>query len=101
MKDILDSGIPQETADFILVLYQTRVQKSAHPMGTYISLTSLQESYRDFSPCIFIISLDYVLRKALDPNTELGYPNINVPVTKKSRCGLQTMPDDLADPTDR
>ena len=91
MRDILLAyGIPKEVVNAIMILYiNTRVW-SDHLMDTPLSLR-LQPAFckvDTIAPFLFIICLDYVLRKSIDCNTELGltiterkstrYPAVNI-----------------------
>ena len=76
MKEILSAyGISKVTVDAIMMLYQnTRSMVRSHDGDTkffYIIAGVLQGD--TLAPFIFIICLDYVLRKALDKNIELGF----------------------------
>ena len=76
MKEILIAyGIPKETVDAITMLYQdTRsMVRSRHGDTDLFDITAgvLQGDTR--APYISIICLDYVLRKALDKNNDLGF----------------------------
>ena len=85
MKEILSAyGIPKETVDAIMIMYQDTQSMVRSPDGDTdffdISAGVLQGD--TLAPYIFIICLDYVLRKALDKNNELGFT-----LTKqKSKC---------------
>ena len=76
MKEILSAyGIPKETVDAIMIMYQDTHSMVRSPDGDTdffdISAGVLQGD--TLAPYIFIICLDYVLRKALDKNNELGF----------------------------
>ena len=76
MKEILSAyGIPKETVDAIMIMYQDTRSMVCSPDGDtdffHISAGVLQGD--TLAPYIFIICLDYVLRKALDKNNELGF----------------------------
>ena len=76
MKEILSAyGIPKETVDAIMIMYQDTQSMVRSPDGDTdffdISAGVLQGD--TLAPYIFIICLDYVLRKALDKNNELGF----------------------------
>ena len=76
MKEILISyGIPKETVDAIMMLYQDTHSMVRSPGGDTesfdINAGVLQGD--TLAPFIFIICLDYVLRKALDKNKQLGF----------------------------
>ena len=76
MKEILSAyGVPKETVDAIIILYQDTCSMVRSPDGDTdffdISAGVLQGD--TLAPYIFIICLDYVLRKALDKNNELGF----------------------------
>ena len=76
MKDILLAyGIPQETVDAIMMLYQNTRAMVRSPDGDtdLFNITAGVLQGDTLAPYIFIICLDYVLRKALDSNTELGF----------------------------
>ena len=71
MKEILSAyGIPKETEDAIMIMYQDTQSMVRSPDGDTdffdISAGVLQGD--TLAPNIFIICLDYVLRKALDKN---------------------------------
>ena len=75
MRDILIAyGIPQETVDAIMMLYQDTCSMVRSPDGNTeffdIIVGVLQGD--TLAPYIFIICLDNVLRRALDENKELG-----------------------------
>ena len=76
MKEILLAyGIPNETVDAIMMLYQNTKSKICSPGGDAdffnITVGVLQGDTLD--PYIFIICLNYILRKALEINIELGF----------------------------
>ena len=75
MKEILSAyGIPKETVDAIMIMYQDTRSMVRSPDGDTdffdISAGVLQGD--TLAPYVFIICLDYVLRKALHKNNELG-----------------------------
>ena len=85
MKEILSAyGIPKETVDAIMIMYQDTRSMVCSPDGDTdffdISAGVLQGD--TLAPYIFIICLDYVLRKALDKNNELGF----ILAKRKSKC---------------
>ena len=76
MKEILSAyGVPKETVDAIMILYQDTCSMVRSPDGDTdffdISAGVLQGD--TLAPYIFIICLDYILRKAPDKNNELGF----------------------------
>ena len=76
MKEILSAyGVPKETVDAIMILYQDTCFMVRSPDGDTdffdISAGVLQGD--TLAPYIFIICLDYILRKAPDKNNELGF----------------------------
>ena len=85
MKEILSAyGILKETVDAIMIMYQDTQSMVRSPDGDTdffdISAGVLQGD--TLAPNIFIICLDYVLRKALDKNNELGFTLAK----RKSKC---------------
>ena len=101
MKEILSAyGIPKETEDAIMIMYQDTQSMVRSPDGDTdffdISAGVLQGD--TLAPYIFIICLDYVLRKALDKNNELGFTlakrkSKRYPAMKKTNADYA---DDLA-----
>ena len=76
MKEILiSSGIPKETVDAIMMLYQDTRSMVRSPDGNteFFDITAGVLQGDTLAPFIFIICLDYVLRKALDKNKQLGF----------------------------
>ena len=76
MKEILISyGIPKETVDAIMMLYQDTRSMVFSPDGDteFFDITAGVLQGDTLAPFIFIICLDYVLRKALDKNKQLGF----------------------------
>ena len=76
MKEILSAyGVPKETVDAIMILYQDTCSMVRSPNGdtdfSDISAGVLQGD--TLTPYIFIICLKYILRKAPDKNNELGF----------------------------
>ena len=79
MRDILIAyGIPQETVDAIMMLYQDTCSRNTEFFDIIAGV--LQGT---LAPYIFIICLDYVLRRALDENKELG---LTLTKQKSRRC---------------
>ena len=75
MRDILIAyGIPQETVDAIMMQYQDTCSKVRSPDGNteFFDIIAGVLQGDTLAPYIFIIYLDYVLRRALDENKELG-----------------------------
>ena len=101
MKEILSAyGVPKETVVAIMILYQDTCSMVRSPDGDTdffdISAGVLQGD--TLAPYIFIICLDYVLRKALDKNNELGFTlakrkSKRYPAMKKTNADYA---DDLA-----
>ena len=76
MNDILFAyGIPKETVNGIMMLYKNTRSLVRLPEGDtsffYITAGVLQGD--TLAPSIFIICLDYVLRKAIDEKLDLGF----------------------------
>ena len=76
MIEILSAyGVPKETVDAIMILYQDTCSMVRSPDGdtdfSDISAGVLQGD--TLTPYIFIICLNYILRKAPDKNNELGF----------------------------
>ena len=75
MRDILIAyGIPQQTVDAIMMLYQDTCSMVRSPDGStefFDIITGVLQG-DTLAPYIFIICLDYVLRRAIDENKELG-----------------------------
>ena len=77
MKEILSVyGITKETVDAIMILYHDTSSMVRSPDGDtdFFDNSAGVLQGDTLAPCIFIICLDYVLRKALDKNNELGFP---------------------------
>ena len=75
MRDILIAyGVPQETVDAIMMLYQDTCSMVRSPDGNteFFDIIAGVLQGDTLAPYIFIIRLDYVLRRALDENKELG-----------------------------
>ena len=75
MRDILiANGIPQETVDAIMMLSQDACSMVCSPDGNteFFDIIAGVLQGDTLAPYIFIICLDYVLRRALDENKELG-----------------------------
>ena len=86
MKEILLAyGIPKETVDAIMILYQNTRSMVRSPDGDtdFFDITAGVLQGDTLAPYIFIICLDYVLRKAVDKNLELGF------TLKKQQCRRQ------------
>ena len=76
MKEILSAyGIPKETVDAIMIMYQDTQSMVRSPDGDtdFFDISAGVLQGNTLAPYIFIICLDYVLRKALDKNNELGF----------------------------
>ena len=76
MKEILSVyGITKETVDAIMILYHDTSSMVRSPGGDtdFFDNSAGVLQGDKLAPCIFIICLDYVLRKALDKNNELGF----------------------------
>ena len=76
MKEILSVyGITKETVDAIMILYHETSSMVRHPDGDTDFFDNSAGVLQGDSPAhyIYIICLDYVLRKALDKNNELGF----------------------------
>ena len=76
MKEILSVyGITKETVDAIMLLYHDTSSMVRSPDGDtdFFDNSAGVLQGDTLAPCIFIICLDYVLRKALDKNNELGF----------------------------
>ena len=76
MRDILIAyGIPKETVAAIMMLYQNTRSMVRSPDGDtdFFDIIAGVLQGDTLAPYIFIICLDYVLRKALDQNAELGF----------------------------
>ena len=75
MRDILIAyGIPQETVDAIMMIYQDTCSMVRSPDGNteFFDIIAGVLQGDTLAPYIFIICLDYVLRIAIDENKELG-----------------------------
>ena len=76
MKEILSVyGITKETVDAIIILYHDTSSMVRSPDGDtdFFDNSAAVLQGDTLALCIFIICLDYVLRKALDKNNELGF----------------------------
>ena len=76
MRDILLAyGIPEEIVSAIMMLYQNTKSMVRSPDGDtdFFNITAGVLQGDTLAPFLFIICLDYVLRKALDENPELGF----------------------------
>ena len=76
MKEILIKyGIPEETANAIMMLYNNTRAMVRSPDGDTLSSRLPPECYREdtLAPFIFIICLDYILKILLDNDRELGF----------------------------
>ena len=85
MKEILSAyGIPKETVDAIMIMYQDTQSMVRSPDGDtdFFDISAGVLQGNTLAPYIFIICLDYVLRKALDKNNELGF----ILAKRKSKC---------------
>ena len=75
MRDILIAyGIPQETVDAIMMLYQDTSSMVCSPDGNteFFDIIAGVLQGDTLAPYIFNICRDYVLRRAIDENKELG-----------------------------
>ena len=75
MKNILSAyGIPSETVEAIMILYRETKSMVRSPYGDtpYFEITTGVLQGDTLVPFLFIICLDYVLRKSLDDNKHLG-----------------------------
>ena len=76
MRDILSAyGTPKETVNAIMMLYHNTRSMVRSPDGDtdFFNITEGVPQGDTLAPFIFIICLDYVLRKALDKNLDLGF----------------------------
>ena len=76
MKEILLAyGIPEETVNAIMMLYRNTRSMVRSPDGDtdFFDIIAGVLQGDTLAPYLFIICLDYVLRKALDENPELGF----------------------------
>ena len=76
MKEILLAyGIPKETVNAIMTLYMNTKSTVRSPDGDtdFFNITSGVLQGDTLAPYLFVICLDYVLRKAIDSNKELGF----------------------------
>ena len=76
MKEILLAyGIPEETVAAIMMLYQNTRSMVRSPDGDtdFFDIVAGVLQGDTLAPYLFIICLDYVLMKALDKNSELGF----------------------------
>ena len=76
MKEILLAyGIPEETVAAIMMLYQNTRSMVRSPDGDtdFFDIIAGVLQGDTLAPYLFIICLDYVLRKALDSNEDLGF----------------------------
>ena len=76
MKEILLAyGIPEETVNAIMMLYRNTRSMVRSPDGDtdFFDIIAGELQGDTLAPYLFIICLDYVLRKALDENPELGF----------------------------
>ena len=76
MKEILSVyGITKETVDAIMILYHDTSSMVRSPDGDtdFFDNSAGVLQGDTLAPCIFIICLDYILRKALDKKNELGF----------------------------
>ena len=75
MKNILSAyGIPTETVEAIMILYRETRSMVRSPDGDtpYFEITTGVLQGDTLAPFLFIICLDYVLRKSLDDNKHLS-----------------------------
>jgi hypothetical protein len=76
MKEILIAyGIPGETVNAIMILYSNTRSMVRSPDGDtdFFNITAGVLQGDTIAPYLFIICLDYVLRKAVDSHSELGF----------------------------
>ena len=76
MRDILSAyGTPKETVNAIMMLCRNTRSMVRSPDGDteFFNITAGGLQGDTLAPFIFIICLDYVLRKALDKNLDLGF----------------------------
>ena len=75
MRGILSVyGTPKETVNAIMMLYHNiRMVRSPDGDTDFFNITAGVLQGDTLAPFIFIICLDYVLRKALDKNLDLGF----------------------------
>jgi len=76
MREILLAyKIPKETVNAIMILYSNTKSMIRSPDGDtdFFEITSGVLQGDTLAPYLFIICLDYVLRKSLDSNKELGF----------------------------
>ena len=91
MRDILLAyGIPKEVVNEIMILYINTRAMVRSPDGDtpFFKVTTGVLQGDTIAPFLFIICLDYVIRKSIDCNTELGlqiterkstvYPAVNI-----------------------
>ena len=75
MKNILSAyGIPTETVEAIMILYQDTISMVRLPDGDtpHFDITTGVLQGDTFAPFLSIICIDYVLRKSLDDNKHIG-----------------------------
>ena len=98
MKEILIAyGVPVETVNAIMMLYRNTRSIVRSPDGDsqFFDITAGVLQGDTLAPLLFIICLDYVLRKALDKNTQLGLTLVK---RKSTRHPAQKITDvDYAD----
>ena len=76
MEEILLAyGIPGETVEAIMMLYRNTKSMVRSPDGDteFFNITAGVLQGDTLAPYLFVICLDYVLRKALDLNKQLGF----------------------------
>ena len=76
MEEILLAyGIPKETVDAIMILYKNTKSMVRSPDGDtdFFNITAGVLQGDTLAPYLFIICLDYVLRKAADANYQIGF----------------------------
>ena len=76
MKDILLAyGIPHETVNGIMMLYKDTRSLVRSPDGdtSFFDITAGVLQGDTLAPFIFVICLDYILRKSIDENLDLGF----------------------------
>ena len=91
MRDILLAyGIPKEVFNAIMILYINKraMVRSPDVDTPFFTITTSVLQGDTIAPFLFMICLDYVLRKSIDCNTELGlkiterkntrYPAVNI-----------------------
>ena len=72
---LLAYGLPKETVAAIMILYRNTKVKVSSPDGDteYFEIVAGVLQGDTLAPCLFIISLDYVLRTSIDKIRENGF----------------------------